>query len=68
MLNKDEQQISGVSNSTINQAKGNIINNYGISAKDVIDIVNSVVADKMSVFHKEAGSDLTSSLCLHSRF
>lgn len=54
MLNKDEQQISGVSNSTINQAKGNIINNYGISAKDVIDIVNSVVADKMSVFHKEA--------------
>lgn len=54
MLNKDEQQISGVSNSTINQAKGNIINNYGISAKDVIDIVNSVVADKMFVFHKEA--------------
>lgn len=54
MLNKDEQQISGVSNSTINQAKGNIINNYGISVKDVIDIVNSVVADKMSVFHKEA--------------
>ena len=44
MQNKDEQQISGVSNSTINQAKGNIINNYGISAKDVIDIVNSVVA------------------------
>ena len=27
MQNKDEQQISGVSNSTINQAKGNIINN-----------------------------------------
>lgn len=54
MLNKDEQQISGVSNSTVNQAKGNIINNYGISAKDVIDIVNYVVADKMAVFHKEA--------------
>ena len=54
MLNKDEQQISGVSNSTINQAKGNIINNYGISAKDVIDIVNSVVADKMTVFHTES--------------
>ena len=44
MLNKDEQQISGVSNSTINQAKGNIINNYGISAKDVIDIVNLISA------------------------
>lgn len=46
MLNKDEQQISGICNSTVNQAKGNIINNYGMSAKDVIDIVNSVVADK----------------------
>ena len=54
MLNKEEQQISGVSNSTVNQAKGDIINNYGISVKDVIDIVNSVVADKMAIFHKEA--------------
>lgn len=53
MLNKDEQQISGVSNSTVNQAKGDIIN-YGPSIKDVIDIVNSVVADKMVIFQKEA--------------
>lgn len=53
MLNKDEQQISNISNSTINQAKGNIIN-YGPSVKDVIDIVNNVVADKMVIFQKEA--------------
>lgn len=53
MLNKDEQQISNISDSTINQAKGNIIN-YGPSIKDVIDIVNNVVADKMVIFQKEA--------------
>ena len=35
MLNNDEQQISGVSNSTVNQAKGNIINNYGISKQSL---------------------------------
>ena len=54
MLNKDDQQISGICNSTVNQAKGNIINNYGMSAKDVIVIVNSVVADKMSILFKDA--------------
>lgn len=36
MLDKNEQNISDISNSTINQANGNIINK-GVSVKDVLD-------------------------------
>lgn len=53
MLDKNEQNISDISNSTINQANGNIINK-GVSVKDVLDIVSCVVADKMTIYQQQA--------------
>lgn len=53
MLDKNKQNISEISNSTINQAQGDIIN-HGVSVKDVLDIVSSVVADKMTIYHQQA--------------
>ena len=53
MLGKKEQNISDISNSTINQANGDIINN-GVSVKDVLDIVSCVVADKMTIYQQQA--------------
>jgi hypothetical protein len=47
------QNISDISNSTINQANGNIINK-GVSVKDVLDIVSCVVADKMTIYQQQA--------------
>ena len=48
MLDKNEQNISDISNSTINQANGNIINE-GVSVRDVVDMVSCVVARKMTI-------------------
>lgn len=54
MLNR-EQQVDNVTNSNINQAGGDItINNSGVSAGDVLVIVNSVVADKMALYKQQA--------------
>ena len=53
MLGKKEQNISDITNSTINQANGDIINN-GVSVKDVLDIVSCVVADKMTIYQQQA--------------
>lgn len=55
MLDKENQSVKGVSNSTINQARGDIYNIHkGLSVKEVLDIINSVVADKIAIYQKEA--------------
>lgn len=54
MLNRT-QQVDGVTNSSINQAgRDVVINNSGVSATDVLAIVNSVVADKMALYQQQA--------------
>lgn len=54
MLNRT-QQVEDVTNSSINQAgRDVVINNSGVSATDVLAIVNSVVADKISLYKQQA--------------
>lgn len=55
MLDKESQSIENVEKSTIYQGGRDItINNHGVSAKDVLDIVDSVVADKMALYQQQA--------------
>lgn len=54
MLNK-EQKIGDVENSNLNQAGRDItINNNGVSAADVLAIVDRVVNDKMMLYQQQA--------------
>lgn len=53
--NKDQQHISNVENSTLNQAGRDItINNNGVSVTDVLTIVSDVVADKLKIYQQQA--------------
>lgn len=53
--NKDQQHISNVENSALNQAgRDIIINNNGVSVTDVLTIVSDVVADKLKIYQQQA--------------
>lgn len=54
MWNKEIQKISDVTDSTVYQAGGNVTVVQGLTAKDVLDIVNGVVADKLAIYKCQA--------------
>lgn len=53
MLEKNRQEVSNVSGSTVQQANGNI-NNYGLGYSDVKDICRDVIRQEFEIVTKEA--------------
>lgn len=50
----DRQDISRISDSSINQAGRDVILNYGLSASDVVAIVKEVVASELAIYSQDA--------------
>lgn len=53
MLEMNKQEASNISNSSIQQAKGDI-NNYGVSYSDVKDICRDVIRQEFQIVTQEA--------------
>lgn len=57
MLNKEEkkQEVGSISNSKVNQAGGNIVNNYnGLQAKDIVPLLKELVSFQISQYADDA--------------
>lgn len=53
-MERNKQEVSNVSDSFVQQANGNIHNNYGLAYRDVKEICHDVVRQELAIVSKEA--------------